>query len=108
MPRSMLAMIEGITEEARDELLGVLPQLIKVFACKPCNSVLGNRLYQTIRERREAVKSHLRRKYRRLLKSAPWSDEDLDELGYTLRTLIEHRMELKKQIEQRLAWRRWR
>lgn len=98
-------MIESLTEDARNEILGQLPPLITVWACRQCNSILGNRYFRTIRDRRAAVKDSLRAKYHHLLESPDWTESELDEMGYALRSFIAGRMALKKQIRERLRWR---
>jgi 5-methylcytosine-specific restriction endonuclease McrA len=106
VPMSLLARIEGLSTDVRAEILAELPMLIRVYACRQCNSVLGNRVYRGIVDRRDAVKDYLRRKHKRLLKSPDWTDEEIDQLGYTLRDHVKNRMELKKVVKARLSWRR--
>jgi hypothetical protein len=106
VPVSILAMIDGLTQEVRAEILGQLPPLIKVYSCHQCNSVLGNRFFRTLSDRRVAVKSYLKRKYARLLEMPAWDEEELSELGYGLQKFVRNRIRLKNEIEERLRWRR--
>jgi len=76
----------------------------RVPSCKQCNSALGSRMFRTMADRRQAVKDYLQRKYAKLLRSPDWSEDEMAELGKTLRSHIRGRMALKTLVRQRIAW----
>jgi hypothetical protein len=75
-----------------------------VPSCHSCNSILSDRLFRTLEDRR-AVKESLLRKYYHLLFETPdWTDEELAELGHTLHWSVVARQRLKSKVKRRLAW----
>ena len=105
VPLSLLANIEGLGDDLRDEILKKLPKLIAVYACNQCNRVLGNRFFRTITGRRAAVKDYLREKYARVLHQPDWAESEIEELGYGLQDFVRRRKELKRVVIERLKWR---
>src|ERR1041385_4788807 len=57
----------------------------RVPACRECNNLLSDALLFTVRERRAYVRQRLRERYGVPVR---WTDEELDELGPTLRSAI--------------------
>jgi hypothetical protein len=98
--------MDALGAEVRQEILDNLPPLIRVYACRQCNSVLGNRLFRTMKDRREVVKGYLKRKYRRLLNAPDWDEDEIEELGDGLRDFVRDRKKFKENIEARIAWKR--
>lgn len=76
----------------------------EVQACHECNSALGGRPIFTLPERKRFVKAWLRRRYARVLATPPWTDSELKEIGYTLRTMILSRALMAEIIRARIAW----
>jgi hypothetical protein len=83
----------------------VRARLQTVACCQQCNSVLGNRIFPTVADRRLAVKRYLRRKYQRLLEAKPWTPVELEQLNGRLREYVEQRQRLRANVLERLAWR---
>jgi len=75
-------------------------------ACRECNSALGARFYPTLRARTAAVKESLRRRYRKVLATPDWKDQECDVLGVTLKSSIRNRGQLRELVKARLSWRR--
>jgi Zn-finger protein len=75
-----------------------------VWSCSDCNALLSDRFFPTLSARFLFVSYKLRRKYRAELRSPEWTDSQLSVMGYTLRTLIENRQNLRRWIETRLNW----
>lgn len=73
-----------------------------VPACLDCNVRIGDRFAPTLAERRQIVFESLERKHRKLLRVAPWSDDDLAELGPRLRHELECREALRRMVKYRL------
>ncbi len=74
-------------------------------ACQQCNSILGARVFPTLALRREAAKAGIRKKYARILNIPEWTEEEIEELGYTLKTRVRAGWKLKQLIRYRLAYR---
>lgn len=104
VPLSILATIEGLADDVRDEILRKMPPLITVYSCRSCNSTLGARMFRTIGARKTFIKEHMREKYARVLRQPDWSEDEMGELGHTLGALVRQKQELKKIILARLKW----
>jgi hypothetical protein len=66
----------------------IRPGLIVVPACWPCNALLKDHVATTVEQKRAELKARLRRKYKRLLGTTEWGQDELDELGPALRRWI--------------------
>lgn len=86
------------TGEAQRSLVDTVP------ACRECNSALGDSFLRSIIERREHVREHLRRKYRRILDLPVWTEPELAELDHSLRTRVEDSLARREWIMDRLRW----
>jgi hypothetical protein len=59
--------------------------LVVVPACRPCNVMLRSFVAFSVDAKRDELKRRLRSKYRRLLGAVEWDQDELDELGPSLR-----------------------
>lgn len=75
-----------------------------VPACHECNNTLHSKRFLELRTRKAYIKQRLRKRYARILAIPTWHKDELDELGFTLRTNILQGMEQKHLIQERLAW----
>lgn len=75
-----------------------------VPACRECNCLLGPSVQDTLEERKHFLKERLRRRYRRYLGIRNWSEEDLAEMGGTLRGFIRYGLRKKALVLGRLRW----
>ncbi len=73
-------------------------------ACKQCNCVLGAKDLRTLAARKKEIARYLRRKYWKLLKMPYWTDEEIDDLGYNLRSGLNEAQIVKRFIEQRIRY----
>lgn len=80
--------------------------LIKVPACSECNSALGSSSKSTIRDRREQVRKHLRKKYRRFLAIPNWDEDELAELAPSFAQEVRSSVSFANHIRARLRWMR--
>jgi hypothetical protein len=69
-----------------------------VAACSECNSLLSNYALLTIAERAAHLAERIEERYRSVLATPFWSDDELAELGYTQRTYV-----LNRQLERQLV-----
>ncbi len=54
-------------------------------ACHECNGLLGSNVFDTLTERKTYLDTALRKRYANELHYKPWSQAELEELGYSLR-----------------------
>jgi len=73
-----------------------------VPACRDCNSLIGDELIFNVPDRAAWVAAILRRKFRRLLQSRQWSDDEIAELGTSLRSAVILDREKRKETARRL------
>lgn len=95
--------------ERGDEVEHVIPRRTNlptwtVIACHECNSLASGTLWATFAEKRDGIRARLRRKYRRLLQTPEWDDDELRTMGPTLRKRIRGSMVLRDVLLQRLAF----
>ena len=76
----------------------------QVPACRECNSMLGGKLFATLRERRESAHKSIRRKYASYLRVPSWSEEELSEMGPRASDEIRAALVVRDWIRGRLAW----
>lgn len=75
-----------------------------VPACRECNSLLGDRVFPTLSERRTAVKRMLRRRYYADLGMPSWDEAEIAELGPNMQHEVRVGLEKQRIIRARLAW----
>jgi hypothetical protein len=73
-------------------------------ACIECNGLAGNFHPFDFESRVKHVKDRLRSKYRKLLDSPDWSEEELEEVDYTLDVGGRAWRKLRKIVRERIAW----
>lgn len=62
--------------------------LVVVPTCTQCNSIAGATPFLSPLEKRKFIQKSLRKKLAKQLKVVVWDEEEIDELGKTLRTKI--------------------
>lgn len=75
-----------------------------VPSCSECNGIKSDKVFDTLDDAREYVHKRLSKKYRRILKTPPWSEDELNDLGPNLRKEVKLRLKAKKWVEDRLGW----
>ena len=73
-----------------------------VPSCRECNSTLGNELIFNVPDRAYWLLQAYKRKHRKILKSIPWSEEELEDIGPTLRSAIESQEKARNSLTQRI------
>lgn len=71
---------------------------LKVACCKSCNSRLGNSLQNTLLDRISVAKSFLEKKYKKELKVAVFTKDELKEFSGTLKRDIIRAMERREYL----------
>lgn len=98
IPRSVLRMLDETDIEIPKNRIKRVP------CCHECNCLLGASYQETIAERKKYLKLRLKNKYRALLKIPQWSEEEINELGYTLRQDLLCSLKKKEMLILRLKW----
>jgi hypothetical protein len=75
-----------------------------VPACRECNILLNKVDGDTVGKRKARIKVILRKRYAKYLNCGHWTREDIEELGYNLRQMIESGANIKEWVERRLKW----
>jgi len=73
-----------------------------VDCCVECNSTLHSNLIIDVRGRASLIKEKYLQKYKKFLNLPIWSDEDINELGKVLRSVIIRDQILQENIKERL------
>nr|WP_314257977.1 hypothetical protein [uncultured Devosia sp.] len=95
-----------IPELARRPILDMLAKVgaTGVPSCRECLDLASRIDALTIGGKRREIHHWLAIRYGRILELPAWSDDELDELGYNLKTDVEASQHLRRQIANRLAW----
>ena len=80
--------------------------LVKVPACRECNSALGAKLLETLASRRQYMRIWLDKRYEQLITLPKWSNDEFEELGDGLHEFIGDREGLRHWIAARVEWSR--
>jgi len=75
-----------------------------VPCCMECNQMLGNRLLTTVATRAAYLIGATERRYSKLLEMPDWTEDELEDLGYALRTNIETSIDSKRIVQERLRY----
>lgn len=77
---------------------------VTVASCLECNSLLGSLRLMTVIQRKAYIKKRIRDRYGKFLKAEEWTDDELSELGPSLRESVAEMMEMSKIVRKRLKW----
>ncbi len=75
-----------------------------VRACPECNRLAGSEIFPTIYAKQGFIKDKLLTRHQKLLRSPDWSEDELDEMGYGLRSYIQRGAYEKDRLLARLEW----
>ena len=73
-------------------------------ACLECNCLASTHFATDFDERCQFVKERLRTKYSRILKTPDWDQDEIDNLGYSIKTTVKKWQSLRDSLKPRLAW----
>lgn len=96
VPRAFKAKIQDLGWAKKGDIV--------VPACRECNSTANDKVFGTLREKRAYVHDRYRKKYAKVLAMPRWSDEELAELGPTLRTAVVAGIRAQESLKARLRW----
>jgi hypothetical protein len=80
-----------------------LPPLLLYPCCEECNSLLGDRFLLTVEERSDFIAGALRKRYARALKQAHFEEDELEEFGPGLRSMLQTTQRVGDVVRQRIA-----
>lgn len=95
IPKSFAARVEDFATIKKRKLI--------VPCCSQCNSTAGDQVFLTLKEKRLYIHERYTIKYRKLLDSPYWTDEEIEELGHELSSHIRRDQAIKKHIRRRMA-----
>ena len=75
-----------------------------VPACNECNLLASDKIFQTLKDKRQFIQAKLAKRYKSLLDSPEWTDRELDQLGFYLKERIVNDLVRKRVIQRRIAW----
>lgn len=86
-----------------------IPRKMKklIPACRECNSIAGSKIFPTVGAKRRYIQAHLKAKYGRFLVAPRWTEHELSELGYNLRTFIEKGMTIQEIMQARIHYKHY-
>lgn len=73
-----------------------------VPTCGECNALLGDKMFTTVPTRAAYLLGVYPRRYRKILALPEWDPEELEELSYGLRDVVERGLKEREYIKQRL------
>jgi hypothetical protein len=73
-------------------------------SCVECNGIASDHAFKTVADKRLFIQARLAKKYRSLVNSPSWTESELEELGWSMRTLIQAEIARKTHILARLKW----
>jgi len=79
-------------------------QGVLIPSCNECNSILSNLRFERFEDRVKYVKKKLKSRYKKALETPEWSEEELSELGQSLREAAVLWREQQRFIRKRVAW----
>jgi len=91
------------SEPVRKKKSSYIDPVPVVDSCRECNSTINSKLIFDVRGRAKHIKERYLKKYGSLLKSPDWDEEDLEDLGWSLRSTVENNIQLKENIQNRLS-----
>ena len=73
-----------------------------VQSCRTCNQLGCDSIFFTIPDKAQFILSEYQRKYRKVLGTPNWSDDELADLSYELRTMIEGHITAKSILIEKI------
>jgi hypothetical protein len=77
---------------------------IRTFSCNNCNKVLGNRYFESFKDRCQWVEDHYRTSYRKIARLDPWDESELASLRGKLKKYVKAKESERIEITRRAEW----
>jgi len=75
-----------------------------VPCCHHCNLIASNEVFYNILEKRKYIQNKIRTKYINKLKTVLWDDEEVDELGYNMKSEVKKMLQERYLLESRINY----
>lgn len=76
--------------------------IIIVPACLECNQTAGDKVFNTIKQKRNYIGRQYQKRYAKLIEAPNWTYEEVEELGFMLRSHVERNESVKLLLRKRL------
>ncbi len=73
-----------------------------VDSCKECNILLSNKLIPEINDRKKYLLNKYKSRYKKLLSTPYWDEDELEELDKDLRNKLIYDFKIKKWVEEKI------
>ena len=73
-----------------------------VDCCRECNCMANNKVFDNIQAKREYIQERIKEKYKKVVNMPFWSDDEIKELGQTLRKEVKIQQLARKWILNRI------
>ena len=102
IPQSMLRQLAMSTEPITMEI--IKHRALTVHSCGECNTLLSNIYLESLQAKKKYLKTKLRKRYKKVLEMPRWDQDEVEELGYNLRTFVQGSIDQKELVLERLRW----
>lgn len=79
-------------------------KLVTVPCCKSCNCIAGDRVFETLLEKRRYIQAMLREKNIKHLRTVQWDDDELEQLGKNMRSAVISAQRKREELEARIYY----
>lgn len=76
---------------------------LMVWACRECNAIARDRVFDSLDEKREFIHQRLRHKHAQVLNRTPWTDAEIGELAGSLRRHVKSQNRKQRVALARIA-----
>jgi len=102
VPKSTIRMYYDLDPDLLEDLLR--GRKLEVRCCHECNVLLGATIQDTLADRKKLLKSKLKKRYAKLLKSPDWEEEEISAMGEHMQQHIREGIKKKEYIKERIVW----
>jgi len=88
----------------RKRSLRQTPRKNLVPACRECNNIAGNKVFERLEDKREYIQGRLSIKYKRIIDLPHWSEKELNGLGYGIRAGLKIKLLARKWVMNRINY----
>jgi len=104
VPQSLLETLDILDDMETKRILVSRNRILTVNACRECNSLLSNKYFNTLAQRKQYLKRRLKQRYQKYLALPEWTDTELGTLSSKLRTYVLQGLRAKELVTERLLY----
>ena len=75
-----------------------------VPACTECNGLIGSKILWTFEDRKQFVARRLKSRYKKISSLPPWSDDEIEQMGRGLKSMVRAKEDLRQVTVRRIAF----